>query len=68
MTASMRAQLAKVRDVVLPRECDGKKRYITENYARKVMRLRQPLESERLYVYCCPICRGGWHLTRRRHS
>lgn len=67
MMASLRAQLARVRDVVLPRECDGKKRYITENYARKVQRLRQPKEPERLFVYECPLC-GGWHLTRREKS
>lgn len=61
---SMRAQLSRIRDLLIPRRiCAKKKRYLSEHYAMRVMRVRQPYESVELHVYRCPEC-NGWHLTR----
>ena len=65
MSASWRAQLVAVRDVVAPRRmCRKKNRYETQRLAKKVIVERRasgwPTE---LYAYRCPECRG-WHITR----
>ena len=68
VSASLRAQLASWRDVLFPRRmCAGKKRYATRLFAMRILRVRQPMQAERLYVYQCPECRG-WHLTRMEQA
>lgn len=63
-----RQQLAEIRDRLFPRRmCAKKNRYLSEEYARRVLHRRQALSDEALYLYECPEC-GGWHLTRMEQS
>lgn len=64
MMVSLRAQLARARDVLFPRRmCAKKKRYATIGYAEHILQLRQPREDAALHVYRCPEC-CGYHLTK----
>ena len=64
MRASLRAQLSHARDALFPRHmCGKKKRYATRDFAMVRLRVRQPDEPAKLYVYQCPEC-AGWHLTK----
>lgn len=64
MMASLRSQLATIRDELFPRRmCAKKKRYATVGYAYLILKRREHLADSPLYVYRCPEC-GGFHLTK----
>jgi len=49
------------------KECLGKKRYRTFDFAEKLAKkiAKDPQRPTQLYVYGCPSCQG-FHLTRRK--
>ena len=49
------------------KECLGKKRYRTFDFAQGVANkiAKDPVRPTQLYVYACPSCQG-FHLTKRK--
>lgn len=49
------------------RACGRKRRYETRVDAKKAAeRSSRRKDAPKIFVYECPYCCGGWHLTHRR--
>ena len=68
MSASIRTQLAGVRDALFPRACARKRRWVSERVAKAVIQTRLASNRDRpqeLHHYECKLC-GGWHITKMK--